>query len=275
MKTALLFLAGLSLFADVVTMKDGTKISGHIESGDTREIHIKVGENAQTIAVNQIQSIQFETATGVADAGAKALDPIPVPPAPAATGGTEPVPAPLPIPAPVGPQSFTLPAGTEVSIRTIDRIESSTAKYDREYAASIDAPVLLNGAMVLPAHTKAYLQPSDIQNPKIIGHRSITMALVGVTLSGQRVKLDTAGLASEGGSGAKRSTVGGVIGAGGGAAIGAVFGPVGAGIGALAGATTGLVIARVTRRGVVIPAETRFTYKLSQPVVVNLPGGAQ
>jgi hypothetical protein len=276
MKAALLFLVGLSVLADVVTMKDGKQISGHVESGDTREIHIKVGESAQTIAVNLIQSIQFETAPGVADGGTKAFGPIPVPSASAPTGAAaEPVPTPLPVPARVGPQSFTLPAGTEIAIRTIDRIESKTATLDREYAASIDAPVVVNGATILPAHTKAYLRPSDINNHKLTPHPSITMALVGVTLSGQRVNLDTGGLASEGGSRKKRGALGGVIGATGGAAVGAVFGPVGAGVGAIAGGMTGFVIARVTGRGVVIPAEQRFTYKLTQPLVVNLPGGAQ
>ena len=52
-------LAGSRLFADVVTPKDGRQISGLVESGNIQELHIKVGDQSQTIDIHQVQAIQF------------------------------------------------------------------------------------------------------------------------------------------------------------------------------------------------------------------------
>ena len=52
-------LAGGRLFADVVTLKDGRQISGVVESGNTQELHIKVGDQSQTVDVAQLRAIQF------------------------------------------------------------------------------------------------------------------------------------------------------------------------------------------------------------------------
>lgn len=51
--------AGGALFADVVTLKDGRQITGSVESGNTQELHIKVGDQSQTVDLHQVQSIQF------------------------------------------------------------------------------------------------------------------------------------------------------------------------------------------------------------------------
>src|ERR1035438_2333187 len=52
-------LAGSRLFADVVTLNDGRQISGLVESGNIQELHIKVGDQSQTIDIHQVQAIQF------------------------------------------------------------------------------------------------------------------------------------------------------------------------------------------------------------------------
>lgn len=52
-------LAGGRLFADVVTLKDGRQISGVVESGNTQELHIKVGDQSQTVQIDQLRAIQF------------------------------------------------------------------------------------------------------------------------------------------------------------------------------------------------------------------------
>jgi hypothetical protein len=52
-------LAGGRLFADVVTLKDGRQISGSVESGNIQELHIKVGDQSQTIDIHDVKAIQF------------------------------------------------------------------------------------------------------------------------------------------------------------------------------------------------------------------------
>ena len=47
------------LFADVVTLRDGRQITGSVESGNTQELHIKVGDQSQSVDIHDVQSIQF------------------------------------------------------------------------------------------------------------------------------------------------------------------------------------------------------------------------
>jgi hypothetical protein len=70
-------LAGGRLLADVVTLKDGLQISGLVESGNTQELHIKVGDQSQTIDIHEVQAIQFRVtlpATPAASPPRKAAD---------------------------------------------------------------------------------------------------------------------------------------------------------------------------------------------------------
>jgi uncharacterized protein YcfJ len=170
---------------------------------------------------------------------------------------------------PQQPQSITLPVGTEIAISTIDRIDSKTADKNKEYAASLDDPVIVDGVEVVPAKASAFLRVTDVKNPKF-KRASLTLSLVAVTVNGQRVEVNTDTVDSQSGTRAKRTAVGAAAGAGAGAAIGAAVGGgagagIGAGVGALGGATAGIL----TRKGVEVASETRFTYRLTQPVSIN------
>jgi hypothetical protein len=89
-------LAGSRLFADVVTLQDGRQISGSVESGNIQELHIKVGDQSQTIDIHQVQTIQFGVSLP-----AKAADVAPA----------------APEPAPAQPNSLILKDGTHVAGR--------------------------------------------------------------------------------------------------------------------------------------------------------------
>src|SRR5208337_1245567 len=80
-------LAGSRLFADVVTLKDGRQISGSVESGNIQELHIKVGDQSETIDIHEVQAIQLGIslpATPAAPSPSKAADAAPAAPEPAA-----------------------------------------------------------------------------------------------------------------------------------------------------------------------------------------------
>jgi len=96
-------LAGSRLLADVVTMKDGRQISGLVESGNIQELHMKAGEQSQTIDIHEVQAIQF----GVS---------LPAPAATPAAKVADLAPA-APEPAPAQPNSLILNDGTHVSGR--------------------------------------------------------------------------------------------------------------------------------------------------------------
>ena len=97
-------LAGGEIFADVVTQKDGRQISGLVESGNTQEIHIKAGDQSQTIDIHEVQAVQF----GVS------LPAAPVAPPPPRAADLAPA---APEPAPAQPNSLILNDGTHITGR--------------------------------------------------------------------------------------------------------------------------------------------------------------
>src|SRR5260370_8807354 len=123
-----------------------------------------------------------------------------------------------PPPAPAEQQSVTLPIGTEIAIRTIDRINSKTADLKREYAANLDDPVMVDGATVIPANTSAFFRVTDVQRAGFSRRASLSLSLIAVNINGQRVNVDTDKVDSKSGSQAKRTLAGTAVGAGTGAA---------------------------------------------------------
>jgi hypothetical protein len=218
-----------SLYADAVTLKDGSQVSGRIESGGTREIRIETGTTTEMIAVDRIQSIQFEVGTPL--------------------------------------QPRTLPAGAKISIRTTDPIDSKTADEHKEYLASLDAPVVVNGVTVIPAKATAYLRV-QVTKPRLMSLKtaSLSLRLVAFSIGSQRVAVNTDQIQSKAASHAARDVA---AGAGGGALIGVLTGG-GWGLlwGTVIGGGGGYVYEKITGH-VKIPSETRFTYTLPEPLVIT------
>ena len=243
--TPLCLLPAVNVFGDLVTLKDGRRISGEVESGTSTEIQVRTADNSQAIAVDQIQSIRFSSTETFS-------------------------PRPAPAPAPAESNAITLPSGTEIAVRTGTFINSKTADPNRDYAGSLDDPIIVKGVRVVPADVDAVLRVTDIRNPKFKGRATLSLVLVAVIVDGERVDVRTDKVDSHSGSRSKRSA----IGIGGGAAVGAGIGglaggAVGAGIGAGIGAASGAIGAMMTGKGVEIEPETRFTYKLTKPVVIK------
>jgi uncharacterized protein YcfJ len=274
-------LAAANAFADVITLKDGRQISGLIETGNTYEIRIRTEGRSEVIAVDQIQSIRFgpveaappRPSTPAPPPAVKPAAPQPAP-QPAQSSAPQSVPqaaaAPAAPSAPAESGSIILPIGTEIAVRTIERIDSKKADLSREYAGSLDDPIVVDGVEVVPANANAVLKVVEAQGPGLTHRASLATALVAVTIHGQRVKVETGKIDSKAGSQAKRTLTGTAAGAGAGAGIGAAAGGgAGAAIGAGVGAAAGTVAGKLAGKGVQIAPETRFTYKLTQPVVIN------
>jgi hypothetical protein len=266
MKKVLLFVSLLAgaAFADVITLKDGRRLSGMVESGNTQELRIRSDGRTEVVSIDQVQSVRF----GVLEAP---------PPAPAVTAAL-PAPRPSAVQAPAAaastPQSssargVTLPAGTEIAVRTIERLDSKKADLSREYPGSLDDPILIDGVEVAPVNANAVLKIVDAQGPGLTRRASLATVLVAIIVNDQRINVETAKVDSKAGAQAKHTLKGTAIGAGAGAAIGAAAGGgAGAAIGAGVGAAAGSIAGKLTGKGVEIAPETRFTYRLAQPVVV-------
>ncbi len=172
--------------------------------------------------------------------------------------------------------SLTIPQGTAITVRTIDKIESKKADLDRDYAASIGDPVTVNGVVLIPQGTSAILRIREAKGTKgLWGRASLKLKLIAVMVNGQRLYLDAEEYSSESGSqGAKTAKHAGV-GAAAGAGIGALAGGgLGAVIGALAGGGAGAAEGAIRGEKITIAAETKLSFQLTQPLQMATPNSA-
>jgi len=166
---------------------------------------------------------------------------------------------------------MTLPAGTTISIRTIDVVNSKGAAPDTEYRATVDDSVIIDGTTVVPTGTEAFLRLLQVQQAGAVrGRASLSLRLVALSVNGTRIPLETGEAAIKSGSQAARTTKSALLGAGVGALIGGLFGGgKGAAQGAAGGAAAGTVAAVVAGQKVRVPAETRLSFTLSQPAQIQ------
>jgi hypothetical protein len=162
-----------------------------------------------------------------------------------------------------------LAAGTVITVRMIDSVDSEVNRVGETFRASVDEPVTLGSDQVIPRGADVVVKlVDDKQSGKISGRTELTLDLVSVDINGRSVDINTQAITQASESRTSRS--GKVI--GGTTALGAVIGAIagggkGAAIGAVAGAGAGTA-AQVATKGqrVRIPSETRLTFTLEYPV---------
>jgi hypothetical protein len=244
--------------ADTVTLRTGRQIQGTFLGGSAREVKIDVGDQIQTVNLDDIARIDF---SAPASAQSEPLRPRPSQDYVFRSGA-------LPT-APV-PQSFAeLPAGTNLVVRMIDGIDSEVNRVGQTFAASLDEPVMLNGETLIPRGADVMVKLVDTsESGKIAGRSELTLDLVSVLVNGRMVDVNTETVSRESSSrGARTAKV-----AGGTAALGAIIGAIagggkGAAIGVGAGAATGFGVEVLTHgQRVKIPSETRLTFVLETSV---------
>jgi hypothetical protein len=194
---------------------------------------------------------------------------------PAATApvpAAAPAPAPPPPPPPPQPVTATIPGGTVVTVRTIDNIDSSTSQAGQTFRASLEAPLLVDGRVVVPKGLNVNLKIVTASSAgKFSGASELTVSLDSLTYQGRTYRLSSSSVQEKGASRGKRS--GAVI--GGGAVLGAIIGGIaggsrGAAIGAGVGAGTGTAVQAATKgQKVRIPSETHLDFTLRDPLDVT------
>ncbi|MBV8551202.1 MAG: hypothetical protein JOY54_07855 [Acidobacteriaceae bacterium] len=162
-----------------------------------------------------------------------------------------------------GASSVAVPAGTQITVRTIDKIKPKETKAGDTFQASVDEPVIVNGREIIPRGTPAQIRLyKEEGKTDDLGLRLYSLNVRGrtalVNSDWARVTPQKKGM----GTGAKTA-----IGAGVGAAVGAIAGGgKGAAIGAGAGAGTGLIISKVKGRDTEVPPETRLTFTIRNTI---------
>jgi hypothetical protein len=154
-------------------------------------------------------------------------------------------------------------------VRTIDAVDSQTAKEGDVFKASVDQPIVIDGQTVVQRGADAQVKLVQAQQSgKFTGKTELTLSLWSVTVNGKVVGIDTQNITKASSSrGAQTAKV-----AGGAAAAGAVIGAIagggkGAAVGAGAGAAGGTAVEAATKgQRVQVASETLLTFVLDKPV---------
>jgi hypothetical protein len=141
----------------------------------------------------------------------------------------------------VSTRTYALPAGTDISVRTEETIDSSKGSEGQTYAAEVTKDVLdQDGAVVIPDGSNAKIVIKSVsKGGRFTGASDLVLDLRAVSVEGQEYLISAAGVQKRGneGVGANKRTA---IFTGAGAAIGAVIGAIaGGGKGAAIGSIIG------------------------------------
>jgi hypothetical protein len=177
---------------------------------------------------------------------------------------------------PAAQRDLMIPAGGEIVVRTNEAIDSDTATTGRTYTAQIERDVVdSSGAVLIPRGSPAELVIREVSEGGTFGSPQLVLDLDTLMINGRRYLVSTSDVerSSDAGIGANRRTATMV---GGGAALGTLLGAIagggkGAAIGAIAGAAAGGTAQVLTKgKEVRVPAETTLTFRLDQPVRLEL-----
>jgi len=191
------------------------------------------------------------------------------PPAPAAAAPAAPS---APAATPPAEERVTMPAGTELTIRMIDSVDSEKNKVGDRFRATIEMPVVIEGKTVVPkgAEVEGVVAQSASAG-HFQGRSELALALSKLSYAGKSYDIKTEQAVREASSRGKKTAA--MVGGGG--ALGAVIGGIagggkGAAIGAASGAGAGAGVQAVTKaQQVRIPSETVLEFKLKNPVTVT------
>ena len=168
--------------------------------------------------------------------------------------------------------SLTVPAGTTLTVRMADSLDSGKNHAGETFRATVDAAVTVDGRVVVPQGAEAIGRVTYVAQPgRFRGRPIIMMELTALNFDGKSIGILTGTHQEQGDSRGKQTAT--MTGGGGalGTMIGAIAGGgpgllIGAGIGAAGGA-----VAQVVRgpEPVRIPAESLMLFTLQAPVSVD------
>jgi hypothetical protein len=282
-----------------VSLNDGTTFSGTVTSSSASAISIQspTGES-RTYPMSQVSSVQYAQA-GAPPAQTQAQTQTPsaaAPPLPQTTPAPASAPPPLPpptppttadnarngVPAPPSARAQpvaefrTIPAGSTISVRNNEAIDSQTAEVGQTFSGVIESAVVdADGRVAIPRGANATLVVrGSAEQGKIQGRSELAVDVSAVEVGGRTYRLETSDFVEKGRDGlGKNKRTGAFV--GGGAALGGIIGAIagggkGAAIGALSGAGAGTATQGLTRgKAVRIPSETLLTFKLESPVRIR------
>ncbi len=175
-------------------------------------------------------------------------------------------------PRPAQPVSLTIPAGTHITVRTMEELSSKTSQAGQSFSATVSSPIIVHGVTLVRAGSTATGTVVAAKSQgRFKGSGELDVRLNSIRAEGRSVEVETSAIDQENKGKGKRTAgfIGG--GAGGGALIGGLAGGgKGALLGGLLGAGAGTAGAAFTgNKPVIIPAETPLTFRLERAVTLD------
>ena len=161
----------------------------------------------------------------------------------------------------------TVPAGTTLTVRMIDPVDSSVNQTGETFRASLDEPLVVDGRTIAARGANVTTKLVSVEEAgRISGRSELALILYEVTINGRNYEITTEEVSQQGASRGQQSAtrIGGL------AVLGAVIGAIagggsGAAKGAAAGAGAGTAVQVLTHgESVKIPAETRLDFTLAK-----------
>jgi len=254
-----LCLAATSAWTDSLELKNGSLIKGKFLGGTESEIRFQVGSSVQRYNLADIVSLHFDSDRAVSDMPTRQKNSFSSEPgAPEHARMRSPV-------------FVTIPAGTRISVRTIDGIDSAKNQVGDRFQASLEEPLMVDDNVIVPKGADVYGRLAESkQSGTFAGRSQLGLELTGIVVNGQTVPVVTGEYEltgkSRGASTAKRTV--------GGAAVGSIIGAVaGGGKGAAIGAGVGAGVgggSEIITKGdqVKVPSETLLDFTLQQDVSI-------
>ena len=218
MSTALLTALATTAVADQLILKDGQVLEGNFVGRADGMVTFEIAGQQLKIPEANVESMTM-TMGGSA--------------APAAQAAPAPAPAPPPPPPPKPKAKPTVPAGTRLTLRMAESIDTSRHKAGHRFIAKLEADLVADGVVVAPRGTTVYGQlVSATSSGRVAGSSSLTVAFTDILINNKMYPISTEPMSGKTDNTAKKSgrqigraaVIGGLIDGSSGAKTGAAVG---------------------------------------------------
>jgi hypothetical protein len=167
--------------------------------------------------------------------------------------------------------TVTVPSGTAIVVRLIDTIDSATAQAGDKFHATLDAPIAIDGDVVVPAHYDVQGHVVNAQaSGKFAGQALLTLQLDRIKVGERSYDIQTDQFSQKTNSRGKNTAEKVGAGAVAGAILGGIFGGgKGAAIGSAAGAGAGGGVQAASKKpDIKLSSEKVLNFTLQAPVTL-------